>query len=319
MKSHLKKVVTITLLVAAFALLFAMTTANTAYAGFGDHNGYSGGGSRLDSDSVPSAVVFLIKVVLVVILLICGIIAAAVDSIRKKINPDYKSKYEETTSSDIGGGRDQTQSAYAKDGKLPDRTDQIAGIIKGHDPDFTAPDFVSFVKRVYIDIQNAWANRDLKPVMAVMHQNLYQMTEAQIHAKIRDGVVNHLERISVNTAYLSSYRRDAQYEYVGVYLAAAMVDYQVREATGEVILGDRHTRWNLNYKMVFMRSLDVKTKKAEDKNVGHACPCCGAPLTGTAFGKCEYCGNVVTTGMYSWVLSDFGVIKDDTIDEGIQE
>lgn len=201
--------------------------------------------------------------------------------------------------------------------RLPDRTAEISRLIKERDTLFTAPDFISFAKQVYMDIQDAWAKRDLTPVRAVLHQNLYQQTEKQIQRKIADGIVNHLERISINTAYLTSYRRDAQYEYLTVYLAASMIDYQVKEATGEVILGDKVTRWKMYYKMTFMRANDAKTRSAQEKAKGFVCPNCGAPLTGTSFGKCEYCDSIVTTGIYEWVLSDFGVVKDDTRDDGI--
>lgn len=201
---------------------------------------------------------------------------------------------------------------------LPDRTDEISRIIAERDPLFTAPDFISFVKQVYMDIQSAWEKRDLEPVRGVLHQNLYQQTNRQIQEKIEDGIVNHLERISINTAYLTSYRRDKEYEYLTVYLAASMIDYQVKEATGEVILGDKTTRWNMYYKMTFMRSTDSRTRSSKEQDRGFVCPNCGAPLKGTSFGKCEYCDSIVTTGNYDWVLSGFGVVKNDTVDEGIK-
>ena len=34
------------------------------------------------------------------------------------------------------------------------------------------------------------------------------------------------------------------------------------------------------------------------------CPNCGAPTQITSAGKCEYCGSIITTGEYSWVLSN---------------
>lgn len=216
--------------------------------------------------------------------------------------------------------RSQTRKntpARSQQKTLPDRTSKISSIIQEKDPLFTAPDFISFAKQVYVDIQDAWAKRDLEPVRAVLHQNLYQQTERQIQKKIEDGIVNHLERISVNTAYLTSYRIDAEYEYLGVYLTASMIDYQVKEATGEVIFGDKTTRWNMYYKMTFMRSAGSKTRSAKEKEEGFVCPNCGAPIKGTSFGVCEYCGSTVTTGMYDWVLSDFGVVKNGTVDEDI--
>ncbi len=201
---------------------------------------------------------------------------------------------------------------------LPDRTDEISKIIQQKDPAFTAPDFISFAKQVYMDIQDAWEKRDLEPVRAVLHQNLYQQTQRQIEQKIADGIVNYLERISINTAYLTSYRRDAEYEYLTIYLAASMIDYQVREATGEIVYGNKETRWNMYYKMTFMRTAGSTTRSAQEKDEGMMCPNCGAPLQGTSFGKCAYCDSVILTGVYDWVLSGFGVIKNDTVDEGIQ-
>ena len=200
---------------------------------------------------------------------------------------------------------------------MPDRTNEITEIIKETDPLFTTPDFISFVKDVYMDIQDAWCKRDLTPVRAVLHQNLYQRTQKQIDKKIADGIVNHLDRITVNNAYPTFYRRDEEYEYVTVYLVSQMIDYQVKEATGEVIYGDKSTRWTMCYLMTFMRSIDAKTDPAGRKDRGVVCPNCGAPLTGTSFGECAYCGTIVTTGAYDWVLSDFNVSRPETQDEGI--
>ena len=201
---------------------------------------------------------------------------------------------------------------------VPNRTDEICRIIQKTDPAFTAPDFQTFGKQVFMDIQNAWMKRDLEPVKAVLHQNLYQQTQRQVERKIADGIVNHLEMIGINTTYLTSYRQDSEYEYLSMYLAASMIDYQEKEATGQILFGDKTTRWNLFYKMTFMRTKGSKTRSAKEKDQGIMCPNCGAPLKGTSFGKCAYCDSVILTGVYDWVLSDFGTIRQDTVDEGVQ-
>ena len=102
-----------------------------------------------------------------------------------------------------------------------------------------------------------------------------------------------------------------------VYLNSSMIDYQVREKTGEILYGDQTTRWTMRYEMTFMRSLNAKTPEAGSKEIGLSCPNCGAPLNGTSFGRCAYCDSLVTTGLYNWVLSDFNAIKDHFNDEGI--
>ena len=123
----------------------------------------------------------------------------------------------------------------------------------------------------------------------------------------------------VNTAYLTSYAKDQQFEYVTVYLNARMVDWQEDEKTGRILRGDKITRWDLRYKMKFMRSVGILTKTETAGVTGHTYPNCGAPLEMTSSAKCEYCNSIVTTGLYSWVLSDFGTIRNDTVDEGIRD
>ena len=122
----------------------------------------------------------------------------------------------------------------------------------------------------------------------------------------------------VNTTYLTSYAKDEEYEYLTVYLNARMIDWQEDEKTGRILRGDKTTRWDLNYKMKFMRSVGVLTKSESHSMTGQNCPNCGAPLEMTSSTKCTYCQSVVTTGKYSWVLSDFGTVRKDTVDEGVR-
>ncbi len=201
---------------------------------------------------------------------------------------------------------------------LPNRNDQIQGIIRKKDPNFTADDFVTFAKQVFIDIQMAWCNRDMSPVRPVLHQNLFNTTQRQVEEKKKQGVVYHYESIAINTAYLTSFVRDKDFEYLTVYLNSRMIDYQVDEKTGNIIRGDRTTRWDMRYKMKFVRSAGALTKDKVSGTQGYNCPNCGAPLEISSSGECPYCGSVVTTGDYSWVLTDFTTVRNDTVDDGIR-
>ena len=222
---------------------------------------------------------------------------------------------------DKGKGTGTVRSGQGSQGAnvvLPNRNDQIQAIIRKKDPNFSADDFVTFSKQVYIDIQTAWCNRDLTPVRPIMHQNLYNTTQRQVQDKINQGVVYHYENIAINTAYLTSFVRDKDYEYLTVYLNARMIDYQVDEKTGNIIRGDKTTRWDMRYKMKYVRSIGVTTKDKVSGTHEYNCPNCGAPLEITSTGICEYCGSTVSTGDYSWVLTDFTTVRNDTVDDGIR-
>ena len=312
----LKKGIQKICLLMAMVLALAGTVHISARADFGDYNDYDSGsdwGSDSDWDSDydydydyddysssssggnadnPGAVLLIILIIIVIIM------------------TSGKTKNQKTKTASAPVVRKAAKT-------LPNRTGEISNVIRSRDELFSAPDFISYAKKVFMDIQSAWEKRDLEPVRGVLHQNLYQQTQRQIDRKIADGVINHLERISISSCYLTTYRRDEQYEYLGVYLAASMIDYQVKEATGELLCGNKTTRWPMYYKMIFMRSNNAKTAKASDEEQDFMCPNCGAPLEGTSFGVCEYCGSTITVGEYGWVLSDFGSIKDTDTDEGI--
>lgn len=216
-------------------------------------------------------------------------------------------------------GRSQTiQQVAGRNIILPDRTAQISDLIKQNDPNFSAEDFLSFARFVYVTIQDSWSKRDLSPVRIYLHDNLYNQTQKQIERKIANGVINKIENVAVSTAYLTAYRRDREFEYVTVYLNARLTDYEINEKTGQVLRGDPNARYELRYTLRFARNSGIKTTSANTQTLkAHSCPNCGAPLEMSSSGKCEYCGSTITTGQYSWVLSEYSSIRNDTVDQGI--
>lgn len=71
------------------------------------------------------------------------------------------------------------------------------------------------------------------------------MHEAQLREYVRLGRINVVERINVNQAYLHLYRRDAQYEYLTIYMAVRMGDYIIDEKTREVLKGDPNREYDM--------------------------------------------------------------------------
>lgn len=195
------------------------------YGGGYDYGGNDYGGSSYSGDTDPVSVIIGIGIVVVIIII------STIGGTKKK----------------SGGGTTRPSSMNGANVVLPNRTEQIEGIIKQKDPNFSASDLITFTKQVYIDIENAWCKRDMTPVRPVMHENLYNTTCKQVQAKIEQGVVYHYESIAIDTAYLTSYERDSQFEYVTAYLTSRMIDYQVDEKTGKIIRGDKTTRWVQKY------------------------------------------------------------------------
>lgn len=311
-KKKILSFVTVILILAGFVLSAAAFDGNDYdydYGGGGDWGdsdfdfnwGDSDYSSSSSSGSFGASDGFMIGTVVVVIIVI-AIIMSGINKNKNGQTPQIRS-----------GQGSQGANVF-----LPNRNDEIQNIIRRKDPNFTADDFITFAKQVYMDIQMAWCSRDMTPVRPVMHQNLFNTTQRQVEEKKKQGVVYHYESIAINTAYLTSFVRDKEYEYLTVYLNSRMIDYQVDEKTGNIIRGDKTTRWDMRYKMKFVRSAGVTTKDKVSGTQGYNCPNCGAPLEITSSGECQYCGSIVTTGDYSWILTDFTTVRNDTVDDGIR-
>ena len=195
---------------------------------------------------------------------------------------------------------------------IQNHTDEIVNAITRTDPNFSSEKFIGWVKEVFITLQNAWSERDFEKVRPFEKEELYKQHTELIKQYIENGKINVLDRINVNQAYLFKYYRDSQYEFMHVYIQARMTDYIKDEKTGKVLQGNPNTEYHLQYIYTFMRKVGVLTDPVKSGKSTVACPHCGAPTSVTSYGKCEYCGFIITTGEFDWVLSNIEAVKPNT-------
>lgn len=186
---------------------------------------------------------------------------------------------------------------------------EILNAINAIDPAFSDIKFIAWSKEVFITLQQAWTARDWSIIRPFEKEELFRQHELQLQEYINLKRINIIERINVSDAYLHLYKRDNQFEYLTVYMSTRMVDYIIDENTRQVIKGDPNKDCYMNYLLTFMRKKGVKTKESEDVQVSKTCPNCGAPLTITSGGKCEYCDSIITSGEFDWVLSDMDAVR----------
>lgn len=267
----------------------------------GSDGGDSGSGGSDYSGSGNENPIFLIAIMIFVVIPVCTFFIKAFCGAYKDYTKEKNNKV--------------LQQSAGRNVVLLNRNEKIAEVIRQNDPTFITADFLQFSKKVYIDIQYAWSSRNLEPVRKYLHENLYNQTQKQIDEKIAKGIVDVIKDVYVDTVCLTAYRRDREFEYVTVYLKAILTDYEIDERTRQVFRGDPNVKYELRYTLEFTRNLNVKT--SSNNSVENRCPNCGAIIQMSNFGKCMFCGSIITTGRYSWVLSEYSSVRDDTVDRGI--
>lgn len=213
----------------------------------------------------------------------------------------------------VNGMRRSRGGAYRRPEAPPPaapRDEEITRMIREHDPDFSRERFLSWAEQVFVQLQQAWTERDWKKARPFESEEIFNLHKSQLDEYIRDGTINVMENVCVNESFLCDYAAEDKYEFLTVFMNTRYNDYVVREDTREVVRGDRDRTYNVRYKLKFMRSLGVKTGDMSNKSTVK-CPNCGAPVDVNAAGQCAYCGTVITNGEHDWVLCNMDDVGQD--------
>jgi len=188
------------------------------------------------------------------------------------------------------------------------RDDEISGAIRAHDPDFSRERFLSWAEQVFVQLQQAWTERDWKKARPFESEELFNLHKSQLDSYIKSGTINIMDNVCVNESFLCDYAKEDKFEFLTVFMNTRYNDYVVKEDTKAVVKGDPNRTYSVQYKLKFMRSLGVVTTGMSNASTVK-CPNCGAPVDVNAAGQCAYCGTVITNGEHDWVLCNLDDIN----------
>ena len=180
--------------------------------------------------------------------------------------------------------------------------------LKAADENFSEDLFISKVNNMFIQLQDAWMEKDWKRVRPFESDELFNMHNKQLQEYIRNNTTNMIEKIGILETEIRDYHDNGVTETLDVYMRVRMNDYIVDDETRKVVEGNAHQEITMEYMLVMARKKGVKTRMAENTTVT-SCPNCGANVSINASGECEYCGSVVSNGDFDWVLTRLDVIS----------
>lgn len=175
------------------------------------------------------------------------------------------------------------------------------------DPNFSQTTFLARVANMFVQLQQAWMDKDWKRARPFEHDQIFHLHAQQLQQFIDKGETNRIEDIVVLNTDIESYEVDGPYEYLNTIIEARFRDYVVDDESGDVIRGDKDTPVTMTYRWKLMRKRGTQSKDT-DIHVTQ-CPNCGASLSIGQNGVCSYCGSEVTTGNHDWVLAGIERIR----------
>ncbi len=178
--------------------------------------------------------------------------------------------------------------------------------LEGADPATSYDAVCARLELIYAELNRAWMTNDLRPARGFVSDGLYDYLTYWTDAYKRQGLRNVLEDMKVTGTVLAKVTRDRSYDALTIRVRANGLDYTIREATGEVLKGNKRKKRAYSEYWTLIRSA---TRKGAPTTAA-TCPNCGAPLAITQAGECEHCSAHVTAGEFDWVLSK--IEQDDS-------
>lgn len=178
--------------------------------------------------------------------------------------------------------------------------------LKAKDPQFELMPFFDRSRRLFIDVQEAWFRRDLEPVRRFLSDATFRRLSTQLSIMRANGVRDAITDLQVIDLQLIGLEQTSFFDSVHVRVKAQLRDDDAPATASDDearALAKRKAPETFTEVWTFLRRPGVQTDATKALSQGN-CPNCGAAFSGGATNTCEYCGAIVNSGNYDWVLAE---------------
>lgn len=180
----------------------------------------------------------------------------------------------------------------------------VVNQIKLVDSTFDLEQFESFVSKSFLAVQDAWEKRDMKLIRNYESSDLFLTHQQQILEFIKNDTYPRLDDQKIRDINVNVFEVDGNFEYITVIVACQLKVF-VLDKDGNTLYGGNKSDQVKGYKLRYKRMKGV-TKLNTDIS---ACPNCGASLSVSDAGNCDYCGSMVTKGEHGWIMDSYEAVR----------
>ncbi len=173
-------------------------------------------------------------------------------------------------------------------------------------PDFDEDAFLGKVDKAFYAVQEAWSAQDLSKVRKFISDGVYQRFNTQFKMMTLLGQRNVLTDVRIEEMFIDKVERDGSYDIIHMGIRARLDDEFVCALDHSLDSGGFEEF--LEY-WSFLRRRGAPKKDLYDSRL---CPNCSAQLPDDPgeVARCGYCGTLVNSGEYDWVLSEITQADD---------
>ena len=179
------------------------------------------------------------------------------------------------------------------------------------DTGFDEQAFTEKLSNLYVQFQNAWQDKNMESLRPYLTDAMYAQFDRQLEVYRQKNQTNHIERIAVLSVELAGWKQAAGKDVVIAEIKTRIVDYVTDDNTGTIIRGSDRQEKFMTYEWTLMRTSGQTTGQSTGLT-SQTCPHCGAKIDINHTAVCEYCGSVLTTDTFDWVVSGIKGLSQQT-------
>lgn len=183
--------------------------------------------------------------------------------------------------------------------------------LKKQDPAFSEEKMKEKIGNLYVRMQECWQNKTWEEMRTSMDDAIFNQFNAQLNGLIKAGKTNYVDDIAVLGVDLTGFGQDDKHDIVTALVRTRIKDYTVDDATGAVVSGSKTAEKFMTYEWTMIRTKGAKSFE-QTADAAKNCPNCGAPLDLNATAKCQYCGAVIQSADFDWVIKTIKGISQQT-------
>lgn len=289
---HLASIIFLITIFALPALLFARAGGGQSYSGShssGSHSGGGGGGDGsgaiwLIFQAIRLCIVYPKVGIPVVILVVGGIIYF------------YRT-----------GASSYTASVIRRGGALADEREQAALLDKLRETDaaFNEDAFLTRVRLAFAKIQDAWCGQNLTAVRPFISDGVFERFTLQFDEQRAQGLRNQMDDLNIQDVETAGGYADTLFDVLNIRIEASATDSMVSLKDGKRLSGSTTSEPFVEI-WTFLRRRGAQTSADPNKPglIEGNCPNCGGAIELNQNANCQYCGAILRSGQYDWVLAE---------------
>lgn len=181
------------------------------------------------------------------------------------------------------------------------------------DPQFSEAAFKEKLANMYVRFQHSWTAKNMDDLRPYLSDALFAQCDSGLDHYRITFTTNVVEKIAVLDTAIVGWTQQGGNDTIVARLRTRIIDYTVNDDTGEVIKGSKTAEKFMEYEWTLSRTSGQVTQNGVDGTKAQNCPNCGAPININSTAKCEYCGSILTTDTFDWVVTNIKGISQRTV------